>query len=240
MKQLLFILFLFPALSFAAKTYQYEIIVLSKENKKAIKGLEVVLTSEKEKAQTQFTNEEGKVVFTIKKGTHYSITVLGESMLYNNWTSKLYRKKGVELQETVILTPPPTEFVAQCEEIVDAFFANEGKDLLIDTTYKCQGESLMAEFPGGMEKMSYFFSTYLIYPPDAQEMGCEGKVYMRFEIDYSGAVQNIQILRGVQGCPSMEQEAQRIIGLMPRWIPERCGNYLQKVVITLPIGFALN
>jgi TonB family protein len=93
------------------------------------------------------------------------------------------------------------------------------------------------EFPGGMEAWNNFLKDNLKYPSQAGRMGIEGTVYLVFEIKTDGSVHNIELLRGIgAGC---DEEAMRVIGKSPNWIPGKQRGRLVNVRMRLPIRFKL-
>ncbi len=74
-----------------------------------------------------------------------------------------------------------------------------------------------SSFPGGNDSLFAFISSnFNKLIPDTCK---HGKVYVRFTIDTSGFVKDIKILRGL--CKPLDDEAIRLISIMPRWIPAR-------------------
>ncbi|RTQ47150.1 TonB family protein [Hymenobacter gummosus] len=69
----------------------------------------------------------------------------------------------------------------------------------------------MPEFPGGQEAMLEFLRATVRYP--ATE--AEGKVFVTFTIDGTGAIHDAKVLKGVH--PLLDAEALRAVRLMPRW-----------------------
>ncbi len=75
----------------------------------------------------------------------------------------------------------------------------------------------MPEFPGGREAMSIFLRKKIRYPSEAIRNKVEGRVYLRFVVEADGSVSNPIIVKGIgYGC---DQEAIRLVGLMPKWTP---------------------
>ena len=95
----------------------------------------------------------------------------------------------------------------------------------------------MPAFPGGERAMMRFLADNLKYPVIAQENGIQGRVISEFIVKKDGAIEDIGVIRGVD--PSLDAEAVRIIGLMPKWVP--AVNKGEKVAVrfTLPIVFRL-
>jgi protein TonB len=94
------------------------------------------------------------------------------------------------------------------------------------------------EFKGGDAAMWQFLGDNLVYPSHAKEIGIEGKVYISFVIDEFGNVTNAKIAREVGG--GLEEEALRVVKMMPRWKPGRQAGHPVRVSYSLPIVFNLN
>ena len=93
----------------------------------------------------------------------------------------------------------------------------------------------MPIFPGGLTGIRNFLSMNIKYPSEALERRITGKVYVNFVIDEEGKVGNIKILKGVHF--SLDEEAIRVVGLMPKWEPGRMDGKPVKVAYTVPISF---
>ena len=77
----------------------------------------------------------------------------------------------------------------------------------------------------------------IIYPAEAVKAKIEGKVIVEFIISETGSVENPKIVKGVT--PSLDKEALRIIGAMPRWEPGRAHGNPVKTSFTVPVTFRL-
>jgi TonB family protein len=94
-------------------------------------------------------------------------------------------------------------------------------------------------FPGGQEALMRFIHTNITYPESAIELGIEGKVYVLFYVEKDGKVGNVEILKGI-ACPAIEQEALRVVSILPNWIPGSTDTSLAtRTVMHIPISFAL-
>jgi len=96
----------------------------------------------------------------------------------------------------------------------------------------------MPEFKGGQNALFDFISKNLIYPPTAVEQGIEGRVVIRFIVSAEGNIQSPRIIRGV--APAFDEEALRIINLMPEWNPGKQNGKSVAVFYTVPIRFKLS
>ena len=74
------------------------------------------------------------------------------------------------------------------------------------------------------------------YPKGAIQKGIEGKVLVQFTIDKEGNVIDIK-KKGPQGGEILESEAQRLISLLPKFIPGTHKGNLVNVKYALPIIF---
>lgn len=96
----------------------------------------------------------------------------------------------------------------------------------------------MPAFPGGEKKMIEFILSNIHYPPVALENNITGKVYVKFMVDKDGKITNPELLRGIGG--GCDEEAIRILKLMPDWTPGRQnGNKVKVGGIVLHIDFTL-
>lgn len=93
------------------------------------------------------------------------------------------------------------------------------------------------EFPGGNQAMMEFLGNNINYPVEAQEKRIQGRVILNFVIEKDGAISEIQVVRGVD--PSLDMEATRVVGAMPKWKPGTQRGQAVRVRYTLPIAFRL-
>jgi protein TonB len=95
----------------------------------------------------------------------------------------------------------------------------------------------MPEFPGGQQAMMKFIAENIQYPANAMEKG--GRVVCQFVVEKDGRVSNIQVVRS-SGDASLDEEAVRVIGTMPKWKPGIQRGKPARVTFTLPISFRLS
>ncbi|WP_348742983.1 energy transducer TonB [Tenacibaculum sp. 190524A05c] len=79
----------------------------------------------------------------------------------------------------------------------------------------------------------------LIYPFDAASEGVEGRVWVRFIVDTEGYVKNITA-SGPENGKLLEDEAKRLITLLPKFLPGKKDNEYVNVEYFLPIDFQLD
>ena len=95
----------------------------------------------------------------------------------------------------------------------------------------------MPQFPGGQAELMKYISSHIKYPPVAEENGIQGKVIVKFVVGADGSVKNVKIAKGVD--PSLDKEAARVIGNMPKWIPGKQNGQAVSVNYTVPVIFKL-
>lgn len=151
----------------------------------------------------------------------------------------------VEIEETILesteigqddVIEPVVEVsdivVEEVEEDVEVAFAVIER---VPTFPGCKGnnDELKACF---QRKITEHLQKNFRYPEVAEELGITGKVFVFFLIDKNGNVTRIKS-RGPD--KSLEQEAERIIGELPRMIPGKQRERNVGVPYSIPINFQL-
>jgi periplasmic protein TonB len=95
----------------------------------------------------------------------------------------------------------------------------------------------MPEFKDGEKAMFRFLSENYKIPALARENGIEGTVYVSFVVNKDGEVRDIMIKRGISG--GCNEEAVRVVSMMPKWKPGRQNGKAVNVAFTLPIKIRL-
>lgn len=98
-------------------------------------------------------------------------------------------------------------------------------------------DELQPKYPGGEEAMYEFLRSNIRYPERAKNIGIEGTVYIQFIVDEYGKIRFAKVARGIGG--GCDEEALRVVNLMPRWEPARQGGHNVRVQFNLPISYAL-
>ena len=94
-------------------------------------------------------------------------------------------------------------------------------------------------FPGGDSLFAKYLQDSIRYPKYEKELRIQGTVYVYFEIAKTGAVENVQVKRGISHGPGLDAEAKRVIESMPDWTPGRINGRAIKVALTQPVHFTL-
>ncbi len=95
----------------------------------------------------------------------------------------------------------------------------------------------MCGYKGGDEARIKFLQQNIRYPEEAKVTGQQGKVFTTFIVNENGTISGLKILKGVSR--SLDNEALRVIGMMPPWIPGKVKGKPVKCQFVLPIKFAL-
>lgn len=95
----------------------------------------------------------------------------------------------------------------------------------------------MPEYPGGMAECIKFLAKNLKYPEAALEARIQGRVLVGFTIETDGTLTDIRTLGGV--CPELDEEAKRVVGLMPKWRPGVWHGKRIAMRYSLPVEFRL-
>lgn len=91
------------------------------------------------------------------------------------------------------------------------------------------------QYPGGIEAMQQFIAENLRYPE--VETCIQGKVVVSFLVQTDGSLADIKVVRGLDD--AFDEEALRVVKLMPKWEPGRIGGKIVAFRYTIPVRFKL-
>ena len=196
--------------------------------------LKSIATNIKYPKESQDNGEQGRVICSFIVGRDGSVNnpevLRGVTPLLNEeavrvintmprWNPGMQRGKAVAVKYTVPIT---FRLKSPVEE------AKEETLTVVD---------VMPQYPGGDRELLKFIAQSIKYPTDAQEAGVQGRVICSFVVDKKGNIVEPKIIRGID--PSLDAEALRVIGMMPRWTPGRQDGKAVRVLYTVPITFRL-
>ena len=95
----------------------------------------------------------------------------------------------------------------------------------------------MPIFPGGDAALLEFIGKNIVYPEEAINNNIEGRVILKFVVESDGSVGRIQVLRSVD--PLLDQEAKRVVGMLPRFKPGRQNGIPVPVYHSVPVTFRI-
>jgi protein TonB len=95
-----------------------------------------------------------------------------------------------------------------------------------------------AEPVGGLEKFYQWINKNLKYPASVRREEIIGKVFIKFIIEPTGSITNIEVVRGLD--PDCDNEAIRLMSISPKWKPGRMAGRAVRQYYTLPINFQIH
>ena len=95
----------------------------------------------------------------------------------------------------------------------------------------------LPEYPGGDRALYKFLGDNLKYPELAKETGVSGRVFLSFVVEKDGSITDVKVLRGIGG--GCDEEAIRVINLMPRWTPGKQRGIPVRVRYIFSVKFTL-
>ena len=110
------------------------------------------------------------------------------------------------------------------------------------STYQSGDEIFMVveespKYIGGDEARIKFLQNNIQYPEKAREVGISGTIIVTFVVEKDGSLTDIRILRGIGG--GCDEEAVRVIKLMPNWNPGKQRGKAVRVQFNMPVKFTL-
>jgi TonB family protein len=109
----------------------------------------------------------------------------------------------------------------------------------VDSDLRNEKPDVDAKFPGGMDSMKKFLNANFEYPIEARMKGIEGTVHIKFVVSKSGDVEpeSVKVIHSLYAV--CDQEAIRLVKMLPRWEPASKNNQPIKSIVVLPIDFTL-
>lgn len=91
--------------------------------------------------------------------------------------------------------------------------------------------------PGGYHEFMKWLTRNLKYPAAVQQRRQQGKVMAEFIVNKDGSVTDVGIVRSL--CPECDEEALRVLRMMPRWTAGVQNNRPCRTKVCIPIVFKL-
>jgi protein TonB len=188
---------------------------------------------------------------------------------YDSLDFDLSQRSVAAIEEDIIIQteqntppppPPPPQAVVADIHIVDDNtrtiqefdFNAEADDATQNVTFVAPVETEEAEedekiifqiveenagYPGGETARQRFLLDNVRYPAIAREVGIQGTVHVTFVVERDGSLSDVRILRGIGG--GCDEEAIRVVKLMPKWAPGKQRGKAVRVQFNMPIQFTL-
>lgn len=96
----------------------------------------------------------------------------------------------------------------------------------------------MPEFPTGEEGLGKFISEFIKYPVRAKQEGIQGRILCAFIVRKDGTISNLEVVNGLDN--ELDNEALRVLSMMPKWSPGINDNKAVSVKCILPIDFKID
>ena len=183
----------------------------------------ISVCAENKKATSTKINQNGQ------EKTVYVMTSDGGEATVTTTTSS---SKGKKVSSTTI--------TKQSKGSAASVLTSDGESLIdidLSDLPKLTAEE-MPEYPGGMSAMMNFLMENIKYPEDAKKAGKEGRVTCSFIIDKEGKVTEVHVAQS-SGTQSLDEEAVRLVSLMPDWKPGKDKGEPVNVLYTIPVMFKL-
>jgi protein TonB len=138
--------------------------------------------------------------------------------------------ENAEVQNDTLIAEPPIDKLKEELEKERRSQAQVIEQIYTDA-------EVMPQYPGGYAELNRFIFQHLKYPASAISAKKQGRVWCSFVIEKDGTVSQITLEQAVY--VSLDQEAMRVLHLLPRWTPGTVRNENVRVKIYLPIVFKL-
>lgn len=94
----------------------------------------------------------------------------------------------------------------------------------------------MPKFPDG--NLEAFIKQNLTVPDVIHKEKISGNVYVAFIICADGTIESIRVLRGIKNCKQCDEEAIKVVKMMPKWEPGKQRGTPMAVQYNLPVRFS--
>ena len=92
-------------------------------------------------------------------------------------------------------------------------------------------------FEAGEQALIDFIQTHLDYPEMARKYEIEGTVILEFRVAVDGSIQQVKVLKKLGY--GLDEEALRLLKLLPKWKAGQQGAFPVSTKVTMPIEFSL-
>ena len=113
----------------------------------------------------------------------------------------------------------------------------KGTVIPCDTLLNPSGDSIVEELPVPPSSIMRFLSQNVIYPESARSTNKHGRSLISFVVMEDGSLAGIKPVNTV--CPEIDEEAMRVIALLPKFKPGMQNGKVVKVLYTQPLMFKL-
>lgn len=154
----------------------------------------------------------------------------------------MLRKRIIQLKSKNKFTMKHVMFVPVVLGVALATMSFKVDTKAIDSSPKTfishKGEGVEPTYPGGTKAMTDFIISNIKYPKTSAKAGEQGKVYVSFDVDADGSLENIKVAKS-SGFEALDDEAIRIVNKMPKWEAGSKDGKKVKAKMTVPFQFNL-
>lgn len=118
---------------------------------------------------------------------------------------------------------PPGKPICELKDISSPAVQDE------NTIYNVAGVHVKPEFPGGNNELYSFINSN--FHTDKNDLN--GKIYAMFVVEKDGTLSNIKIIRDLGN--GTNEEALRVLKLLPKWIPGKLNGVAVRTLYTMPL-----
>lgn len=191
------------------KAYQYHLLECTIGRTIQLPSLSFSMQNLKQRILMMNSNKKSPKILAII----YAMAALPIVTLLLIGTQMITIKKAVAAETTEIAPPPAKE--GDIYEYVDD----------------------MPDFPGGQAALMKWLGENIKYPAEANKKDIQGRVIVQFVVEPDGDISNISVAKSAHQL--LDDEAMRVVALMPRWKPGTIEGKPVRSRFVLPVTFSL-
>ena len=111
----------------------------------------------------------------------------------------------------------------------------DSKVVNVDSVYDAAFVQEQASFSGGYLSQKDFLSKNIQYPESCTKKNINGNIYVEFIVERDGKLSDIKLKSGIH--PLLDEEALRVVKLMPNWLPAKIGGIAVRMKKELMLVF---
>jgi hypothetical protein len=128
-----------------------------------------------------------------------------------------------------------SDLIAQTKLIIDT-----QPEIITDTTIFMVVDTMpeFIDFKGKdtKERLENFINSQIQWP---SQDDCIGKIFIQVVVEKDGDLSNYRIIRGLDSCTGFNDEAMRVVKLIPRFKPGKLNGKFVRVYFVIPVKFAI-
>ena len=188
-------------------------------------------TSE-QKIAAEMTNIDTTSLDTIpaiapsKKGTLIEVPMMGKSRLVEDFDTIIHLEKINVIGQRPLFEMGYTGMIIETDTVME------------EPVFRFEEVDILPIYLGGDKARLKFLAKKIKYPKEVKKNKIEGDVVIGFVVEKDGSLTDFSIVRSVH--PLLDNEALRVVKLMPNWIPGKQRGVAVRVQYQVPISFTLD